>query len=137
WLQLTRAGNTFTGSYSLDGVSWSTIGTHTSVVSPESLIGLVVSSHDTNTLSTAIFANVATSWDGAIVASSWSAVARHRFGSLDFWILGSVGEALAIRYIQSGIELPHSKMSRLDDRNQTDSLAALDLLRDRRACGRI
>jgi hypothetical protein len=134
WLQLTRMGNSITGFYSLDGATWTSIGTHTSNISADALVGLVVSSHNSTTLSTATFSNVSTTWDGAIAAPLWTAVARHRFGSFDSSMISSVGEALAIPYIQSGIELPHSKMGALDDRNQaqTDSPAALDLLSDHR-----
>jgi hypothetical protein len=64
WVQLARMGNSFTGSYSLDGANWSTIATHTANLSPDDLVGMVVSSHDNTTVSTAAFANVSTSWAG-------------------------------------------------------------------------
>lgn len=59
WVQLARTGNGFTASYSLDGASWTPIGSpRTLNLSPDAVVGLVVSSHDNNNLSTATFSNV-------------------------------------------------------------------------------
>ncbi len=58
WVQLTRAGSTFTASYSTDGTTWTPVGTHVVDLAADPLAGLVVSSHDNTALSTATFANV-------------------------------------------------------------------------------
>ncbi len=60
WVQLNRTGNSFTASYSTDGTNWIQVGNaRTLNVSPDALVGLVVSSHDNTTWSTATFADVA------------------------------------------------------------------------------
>ena len=57
WLKLVRAGNTFTGFVSLDGVNWTQIGTSTTVTMAQTVyIGLVVSGF--GTLEPAIFDSV-------------------------------------------------------------------------------
>jgi hypothetical protein len=58
WVRLTRAGGTFTASYSTDGATWTVVGSHTVNLGAAPLAGLVVSSHDNTTLGTATFANV-------------------------------------------------------------------------------
>jgi polygalacturonase len=58
WVRLVRAGNTFTGSISADGLSWSVIGSYTVPMASQVYIGLAVSSHAAGTLSTAVFDNV-------------------------------------------------------------------------------
>jgi hypothetical protein len=59
WVQLSRVGNSFTASYSTDEANWNPVGTaRTLNVSPDAVAGLVVSSHDNTTWSTATFANV-------------------------------------------------------------------------------
>lgn len=59
WLQLDRTGNSFTASYSTDGANWLPVGNpRTLNLTPDAVVGLVVSSHDNTTWSTATFANV-------------------------------------------------------------------------------
>jgi beta-glucanase (GH16 family)/regulation of enolase protein 1 (concanavalin A-like superfamily) len=59
WVRLVRAGNTFTGSYSTDGVTWAQIGaTQTVALSTTALAGLAVTAHNNALLSTATFGNV-------------------------------------------------------------------------------
>ena len=60
WLQLDRTGSSFTASYSTDGTDWLPVGNaRTLDLAPDALVGLVVSSHDNTTWSTATLANVA------------------------------------------------------------------------------
>ncbi|MBP8304434.1 MAG: discoidin domain-containing protein [Phycisphaerae bacterium] len=62
WVKVTRSGNTFTGQYSLDGVTWTAVaGTTEAVVAMPSTvyIGLVVCSH-ADTACAARFSSVAT-----------------------------------------------------------------------------
>src|SRR5262249_41384068 len=56
YVRLTRSGTNVTGAVSSDGVTWTTVGsTTTSAALP--LAGLIVNSHDTPRLNTAIFDN--------------------------------------------------------------------------------
>lgn len=60
WVRLMKAGDTFTGQYSTDGVTWTTIATHTTPFAAGSYLGgLAVTAHTVNTGSTATFTNVA------------------------------------------------------------------------------
>lgn len=59
WLQLALSSSTVTASVSSDGSTWTTVGS-TPVTFGAGVDGLVVCSHDTNTLNTATFDNVAT-----------------------------------------------------------------------------
>jgi hypothetical protein len=59
WLKLVRSGSTVTGFASPDGTSWTTVGTTSVTMSPTSLIGLIVTSHDTSQMNTSTFDNVA------------------------------------------------------------------------------
>jgi regulation of enolase protein 1 (concanavalin A-like superfamily) len=58
WLQLVRAGNVFTASYSTNGTSYTVVGTQTITLSTSLLAGLAVTSHNNSLLTTATFANV-------------------------------------------------------------------------------
>jgi hypothetical protein len=59
WVQLVRAGDAFTASYSSDGVNWTQVGAAQTVVMTSSgLAGLAVTSHDNARLCTATFDNV-------------------------------------------------------------------------------
>ena len=66
WVQLTRAGNTFTAFASPDGKTWTQIGQDTVLMSDEVYVGLAVTSHDAGVLSTAHIDNV------TITAPIWS-----------------------------------------------------------------
>ena len=56
WLRLRRVGNAFTGFAGMDGSNWQQLGTVTNLPLPATVsVGMVVSSHVTNTLATAQF----------------------------------------------------------------------------------
>lgn len=59
WLQLVRSGNTFTGSWSADGVTWIEAGSTTVAMGPAAVIGLVSTSDDATRLNRAEFTDVA------------------------------------------------------------------------------
>src|SRR5262249_3144870 len=60
WVRLARSGNTFSGSYSTDGVTWVQVGTpQTIALSPTALAGLAVTAHNNALLNTATFGQVA------------------------------------------------------------------------------
>ena len=62
WVQLVRSGNTFTASYSTDGVTWVSLGdTQTVVMVSSALAGLAVTAHNNGLLNTATFDNVSLS----------------------------------------------------------------------------
>jgi regulation of enolase protein 1 (concanavalin A-like superfamily) len=59
WLQLVRSGSTVTASVSANGSTWTTLGSTTTSIPASAIAGLVVTSHDVNTLNTSSFDNVA------------------------------------------------------------------------------
>lgn len=61
WLRLTREGSLLTGSYSADGVNWTTLGTATITLPENVLVGLMSSATDfsgRNDVAAAVFTNV-------------------------------------------------------------------------------
>jgi len=59
WVKLTRTGNSFAAYYSADGTAFTQLGsTLTFPMSSSALIGLAVTSHNTNAVCTATFTNV-------------------------------------------------------------------------------
>jgi hypothetical protein len=90
WVKLVRSGNTFTGSCSPNGATWTQQGTATLTMASAAYIGLALTSHNSSSLCAATFDNVtapgwptsippaspaslsATAWDSQ-VALSWPA----------------------------------------------------------------
>ncbi|MBS3734908.1 MAG: hypothetical protein KGY99_08270, partial [Phycisphaerae bacterium] len=58
YVKLVRSGDSFTGYYSIDGSSWTTIATHTTDLGDTARVGLCVTSHNDATLATATFDTV-------------------------------------------------------------------------------
>jgi endonuclease/exonuclease/phosphatase family metal-dependent hydrolase len=58
WVRIERAGTTFTASRSLDGTSWTVVGTQTIAMPPTIYVGLAVGSHVTGVLARATFESV-------------------------------------------------------------------------------
>ena len=58
WVKLTRAGNVFTGSKSVDGVNWTVVGSVSITMPTNVYVGLAVTSHNNAVLSKAVFDNV-------------------------------------------------------------------------------
>ena len=58
WVRVVRTGNTFTGSRSPDGVTWTSMGSVSITMGASVYIGLDVNSHKDGTLCTATFKNV-------------------------------------------------------------------------------
>jgi len=67
WFKLQRSGNTFTGSQSLDGTNWFTVGSSSVTMASNYLVGVAVCSRDTATLNTTTIDNVTT--DGVTLAA--------------------------------------------------------------------
>jgi len=59
WLRLKRAGNVLTGFGGFDGQNWTQLGSVTLVLPPGIYFGFVVSSHNTNQVTTAAFRDFA------------------------------------------------------------------------------
>jgi beta-glucanase (GH16 family)/regulation of enolase protein 1 (concanavalin A-like superfamily) len=60
WVQLVRAGNAFSASYSTDGTTWTQIGTTQTFSMPTTVLaGLAVTAHNNGLLNTSTFANLA------------------------------------------------------------------------------
>ncbi len=58
WLRVIRRGDTISGYYSLDGVTWAQQGAETVAMGPDVYIGLCVTSHSAGTPCTAVFSDV-------------------------------------------------------------------------------
>jgi fibronectin type 3 domain-containing protein/regulation of enolase protein 1 (concanavalin A-like superfamily) len=58
WVRLVRSGSTFTGYYSIDGTTWTSIGSSSITMASSANIGLGVTSHSDGVLCTAAFDNV-------------------------------------------------------------------------------
>ncbi|HZP48138.1 MAG TPA: phospholipase D-like domain-containing protein [Vicinamibacterales bacterium] len=48
WVRVDRSGNTFTGYYSADGATWTSLGTATIAMASNAFVGLAVTSHNTD-----------------------------------------------------------------------------------------
>lgn len=60
WVRLTRTGNVFKAEYSMDGKTWTQVGTDTTIpMEATAYVGLAVTSHDATQISTAEFSHVA------------------------------------------------------------------------------
>jgi hypothetical protein len=57
FVRLTRLGNTFTGDVSLDGSTWTTVGSETIAMASTIYVGLAVTSHTAGKVATATFAS--------------------------------------------------------------------------------
>ena len=60
WVMLSRAGNLFTGWYSLNGTTWTQVGTTTVAMNTTPLAGLAVTAHNNSYLCLAAFESAAT-----------------------------------------------------------------------------
>ena len=58
WARLSRAGNVFTGSYSSDGITWTTVGSQTVTMGQKIKVGIAVSANSTTATATAVIDNV-------------------------------------------------------------------------------
>jgi regulation of enolase protein 1 (concanavalin A-like superfamily) len=58
WVRLTRTGNTFTGEYSANGTTWTTLGSVDMPMLLDTYVGLCLTSHNVNATCTAEFSNV-------------------------------------------------------------------------------
>ncbi len=58
WLKIKRAGNLFSGTYSLDGVTWTGLGSQGFLIDKNATIGLAVTSKNDGSLCAATFDNV-------------------------------------------------------------------------------
>lgn len=59
YLRLTRSGTTYTGFYSTDGTSWTTLGTTTATLFTNTLVGFATTSHNTREAAFAEFDQIA------------------------------------------------------------------------------
>jgi hypothetical protein len=58
WLRLTRTGNMFTGAWSMDGVTWTSLGSVSITMGNAIWVGLPVTSHNASTAAQAVFDDV-------------------------------------------------------------------------------
>jgi hypothetical protein len=57
WMRITRAGDTFTGYRSSNGVDWIALGTNTLALPSTMSVGIGVTAHDNTRLATGVFSN--------------------------------------------------------------------------------
>jgi uncharacterized protein len=69
WLRLTRSGNRFTGAFSADGASWTSLGSVTIAMAANAYLGLCVTAHDNAAVTTAVIDSVSTIGAGGIPAA--------------------------------------------------------------------
>jgi phosphatidylserine/phosphatidylglycerophosphate/cardiolipin synthase-like enzyme/regulation of enolase protein 1 (concanavalin A-like superfamily) len=65
WVKIARAGNTLSGSQSVDGSTWTPIGSTTIAMNTSVYVGLAVTSHNALTTAAGAFDNVALATGGA------------------------------------------------------------------------
>jgi glucose/arabinose dehydrogenase/regulation of enolase protein 1 (concanavalin A-like superfamily) len=70
WLKLTRTGSTVSSFASVDGQTWTQVGSATVALGPDAQIGLFVTSHNGAQLSTATFDNVSVT--KALLPAPWT-----------------------------------------------------------------
>jgi endo-1,4-beta-xylanase len=58
WVKLVRSGNTFTGSYSPNGTTWTQLGSMTITMASTTSVGLAITGHNAYTICTATFDHV-------------------------------------------------------------------------------
>ena len=58
WVKLVRSGTSFTGSTSVDGVTWTVVGSATITMNGPLFVGLAVTSHNNASASTVVFDNI-------------------------------------------------------------------------------
>jgi len=68
WVRITRSGNTFTGQYSANGNTWTTLGSVDIPMLLDVYVGLCLTGHNVNEVCTAEFSNVNTS---GTVSDDW------------------------------------------------------------------
>jgi enterochelin esterase-like enzyme/regulation of enolase protein 1 (concanavalin A-like superfamily) len=74
WVKLVRSTTTFTGSYSVNGTTWTPLGSATITMGSVVYVGLAVSSHTTSALCTATFDNMtAPNWPTSTAPSGLTA----------------------------------------------------------------
>ena len=77
WVKLTRSGNTFTGYYSLDGISWTQVSSQAVSMNSSALTGMAVCAHDNSQLATATFSNLQLGTGPVITSNPSAAVAAN------------------------------------------------------------
>ncbi len=104
WLRLVRDGNTFTAYTSENGVSWTQTASQTFTMSTNAYVGLVLSSHSTNTLSAVTMTDVtlAVPVSGASFGETLSIT---RTEGVDIYPNPVVGDALHVK-LNHGASFP-------------------------------
>ncbi len=67
WVRLTRVGNLFTGFTSVDGVTWTQLGTKTLAMPSQVFVGLAATANSTTVMNTGTFTNVAVTGNASVV----------------------------------------------------------------------
>ena len=84
WVKLTRAGNVISAYSSLDGGSWTLVGSDTFAMPADVLVGLASTAHDVSAIATATFDNVSV-LAGQDLPTGWT--------SSDIGVVGKAGSA--------------------------------------------
>ena len=120
WVELVRSGNTFTGYYSLDGLTWNPAGSATVTLATTALAGLAVTAHNNSYLCLAAFADAATVApavpEGLASTPNWSQVALTWDSSL-----GAAGYTLRRALAASG---PYTNLATVSSMSYADTKVA-------------
>jgi hypothetical protein len=137
WVKLVRAGSTFTGFYSADGVAWTQIASTNLTMAAGATAGLAVTAHDNASLNTATFDNVSITANAIDTTAIYqiqnvaSGLVLNQQGSLTNgskitqWTTGSTSQNLQWKFIatSNGYYQINSVKSGLDAAVQSASTA--------------
>jgi uncharacterized repeat protein (TIGR03803 family) len=89
WLKLARSGNTFTSSYSADGINWTTIGSTSITMGSSIYVGMALSSQNNSLWNTATFSNVSVSTT-AIACTATGTILREYWANITGTAISSI-----------------------------------------------
>ncbi|MDO1447665.1 PA14 domain-containing protein [Rhodocytophaga aerolata] len=82
WLKLERNGNSFTSSYSSDGVNWTAIGQTTINMGSDIYVGLALTSQNSSSFNTATFSNVSITSPAMLACSATGSILREYWANV-------------------------------------------------------
>ena len=102
WVRLQKTGNLISSWKSKDGLLWDQIGTAATVTLPSTFyVGLAVTSHNNNSLATAVYSDVSIDTGGNVVAPTFSP-GSGTYTSAQSVTLSSTTSGAVIRYTTNG-----------------------------------
>jgi len=126
WFRWERAGNTFTGSLSDDGVNWTTHGSQDVTLTDPVLVGMSVTSHITGTLTTASYSNTYITGKGQVFAHAGSDQSVDQ-GAADTFDLNGDGCIEADEFLWEQLAGAPNVIPDPSAQSQTINTAAIDI----------